>query len=119
MNISEQYLEYGEYLEMGGTLSQSAFVLLEYEARLTIDMFTSSRLFGLKEQPLAVKLCVNALIKKIQEYNEATAKSESSDGYSISYNKPASSNERKERYDIVKTYLATTEVNGERVLCVW
>lgn len=119
MNISEQYLNYSEFLTMGGTLSQSAFVLLEYEARLTVDMFTSSRLVGLQEQPTAVKLCVNALIKKIQEYNEASAKSESSDGYSISYNKPTSREERKERYDIVKTYLATLEVNGENVLCVW
>ena len=119
MNISEQYLEYSEYLEMGGTLSQSAFVLLEYEARLTIDMFTSSRLVELTEQPMAVKLCINALITKIKDYNEATAKSESSDGYSISYSKPTSKDERKERYDIVKTYLATTEVNGEKVLCVW
>lgn len=119
MNISEQYLQYPEYLSLGGTLSQNAFVLLEYEARLTIDMFTSSRLVGLKEQPMAVKLCVNALIKKIQEYNEASAKSESSDGYNISYNKPTSKDERKERYDIVKTFLSTTIVNDESVISVW
>ena len=119
MNISEQYLNYSEFLTMGGTLSQSAFVLLEYEARLTIDMYTSSRLVSLKEQPTAVKLCVNALINKIKEYNEASAKSESSDGYSISYNKPTSKEERKERYDIVKTYLSTLIVNDEYVLCVW
>lgn len=119
MNISEQYLQYPEYLGMGGTLSQNAFVLLEYEARLTIDMFTSSRLVGLSEQPMAVKLCVYALMKKIQEYNEASAKSESLDGYSISYNKPTSRDERKERYDIVKTYLSTTIVNGENIISVW
>lgn len=119
MNISEQYLKYEEYLEMGGALSRNAFILLEYEARLTIDMFTSSRLVSLKERPTSVKLCIYALINKIKEYNEASAKSESSDGYSISYNKPTSRDERKERYDIIKTYLATTMVDGEYILCVW
>ena len=82
-------------------------------------MFTSSRLVGLSEQPMAVKLCIYSLMNKIQEYNEASAKSESSDGYSISYNKPTSKEERKERYDIVKTYLSTTIVNGENIISVW
>lgn len=91
MEFSGQYLTYSEYTALGGTLSQTPFNILEFEARKQIDLRTQRRLLNVQVIPEEVKLCVFHLINKIDSYNKSTENvggniaSESTDGYSISY----------------------------------
>lgn len=77
-----RYLEYSEYINIGGKLSADVFNLLEYEARKKIDSLTSGRLKDLTEQVEEVKRCVFKLISVKNGIN-TTVKSESVDGYSV------------------------------------
>ena len=85
-----KYLTYNEYQELGGTLDQTSFNLLEFEARQIIDKYTFGRLKELDTQNQEVKLCVYKLItlgnsyKALENQNKGVA-SENTDGYSISY----------------------------------
>lgn len=113
MEFSGQYLTYTDYQELGGTLSEMPFNLLEYEARQSIDKYTFGRLKDLEEQKEETKLCTYKLIELINSYNKYETQnkgvaSESIDGYSVSYSTPDSSftmakdNEIK---NVIKTYL--------------
>lgn len=82
MEFKNQYLTFSEYQQLGGTLSESAFKLLEFESRKEVDRLTFGRLISLPTQIEEVKLCVFKLIGVINE-NKSTIKSESIDGYSI------------------------------------
>ena len=62
MEFSGQYLSYNEYRLLGGTLDQTPFNLLEFEARKEIDKKTFGRLIGLKNQKQSTKMCVYQLI---------------------------------------------------------
>lgn len=113
MDFEGQYLTYEEYTELGGNLARMPFNLLEFEARQNIDKYTYGRLKSLESQTQDVKLCVYKLITMINSYNtqETQTKgisSESTDGYSVSYQAPstniteAKNNEIK---GIVREYL--------------
>ena len=94
------YLTYAEYKNMGGTLEETAFNDLEFEAETLINWYTFNRLKAEAEQPNEVKLCMNYLIKQLNASNNAVLGGESSetgtsgkaiasqsnDGVSISYN---------------------------------
>lgn len=96
------YLTYDEYTEMGGTLDETAFIDLEYEARAYVDWVTFNRLWKEKEIPNRVKECIYHILKLIQNKMEALTPlsesdadyegadknivSQSNDGVSISYN---------------------------------
>jgi hypothetical protein len=82
MEFNNQYLTHAEYKALGGKLSESAFDLLEFEARKEVDRLTFGRLISLPTQIEEVKLCVFKLIGVINE-NKSTIKSESVDGYNI------------------------------------
>ena len=62
MEFSGQYLTFEEYKKMGGTLDQTPFNLLEYEARKKIDEQTFGRLIKLEQQKTEVKMCIWDLI---------------------------------------------------------
>lgn len=62
MEFSGQYLKYNEYLELGGSVAETPFNILEFEARKEIDKETQSRLINLKEQNNDTKMCVFQLI---------------------------------------------------------
>ena len=91
MEFEGQYLTYDEYIELGGTLEETPFNILEFEARKQIDLRTQNRLKNEETQSQDVKLCVFHLIEKINSYASTTGNasgnisSESIDGYSISY----------------------------------
>ena len=91
MEFSEQYLTYDEYKAIGGTLDQTPFNLLEFEARKKIDERTQGRLKNVVEIPQEVKICMFALINSISSYsscvnsNNKNIASENIDGYSVSY----------------------------------
>lgn len=90
MSFEGQYLTYSEYINLGGTLEETPFNVLEFEARKQIDLRTQSRLKNEDTIPEDVKLCVFHLIDKINSYSEtlnsgSNIASENIDGYSVSY----------------------------------
>lgn len=96
------YLTYDEYEEYGGTLEETAFEQLEFEARCVIDWWTFNRLQNETTYPEAVKRCVFKLVSLLQDKQQsmivdtqgsgssnslqAGIISESNDGVSTSYN---------------------------------
>lgn len=65
------YLTYDEYLAFGGTLDETAFDNLEFEARTVIDWWTYNRLQNEEEYPEAVKRCMYKLITIIAMKQQA------------------------------------------------
>lgn len=96
------YLTYEEYAEMGGTLDQTAFTSLEFEAEALVDWYTFNRLQQELSQDEKVKRCMFMLIDLVYKMSNAGAvvnadgstsagtsagiASQSNDGVSISYN---------------------------------
>lgn len=124
MEISGQYLEYSEYTSLGGTLEETPFSILEYNARMKIDERTFGRLKDLDTQPEEVKMCVFSLIKTLDSYssyteNNKSIASENTDGYSVSYkgaSKEITEAMNKEIEDIINTYLSNVLVDNIPVL---
>ena len=119
MEFEGQYLTYDEYVELGGSLAETSFSILEFEARQSIDKYTFGRLKDLDEQNQEVKMCVYRLINIINSYKELEVQnkaysSESIDGYSLSFTTPSRATaEAKtgEIKDIVKEYLVDCKLD--------
>ena len=123
-----QYLTYLEYQSLGGTLEETPFNLLEFEARKQIDLRTQKRLVDVETIPNDVKLCVFHLISKIESFARTiqTASSkditqESIDGYSVTYLSPSEisnivSSKNYELEDIMLTDLYGVIVNNEHII---
>jgi len=120
MEFENQYLTYDEYVELGGTLDEAPFNILELEAQKNIDKYTLGRLMNFKEQIDEVKVCIYRLVNLLNTYNcnenqSKSISSENTDGYSISYNgineniTVAKTNEIK---DIIRTYLAECKLEN-------
>ena len=128
MEFSGKYLTYDEYLELGGTLPEMSFYLLEYEVSRKIDVRTFGRLIDLEEIPLEVKMCEFNMINRLQTYadtlnNTGNVASENTDGYSVSYLTSDKANDiaksKDEELDgIIRDYLLNVIVNGEHLLYV-
>lgn len=95
------YLLYNEYQNMGGTLDETLFNELEFEAETQVDWYTFNRLQKETTYPERLKQCMYALIKIIYTVQQASmlgddgsgdgsinaaVASQSNDGVSISYN---------------------------------
>ena len=126
MNFKGQYLIHDEYLDLGGTLKEVPFNLLEYDVRKMIDERTFGRLIGInwKELPQDVRFCVFKMVEIKERYqtlksqNKAVA-SESTDGYSVSYRKQETSDieaENKELKNVMESYLANVKIDKVPVL---
>lgn len=89
--MNAQYLTYGKYEELGGTLSPEDFMEAEFSARKRIDRLTDTRVRYMAEVPEAVQLCMMALIRieaaagAEAQISSPTVTSFSTDGYSESY----------------------------------
>lgn len=129
MELSEKYLTYDEYKDLGGTLTKTPFTLLENESSNIIDIRTQNRLDEIENIPQQVKLCVFYLVQSLSIYsNIQTTMSEngnkastSTDGYSESYLTPLQvkdviKSKNKEISDILRTWLGNVEVNNEYLL---
>ena len=124
MEFENQYLNYSEYIELGGTLPEMPFNILEFEAKKKIDERTQNRLKDIKEIPQEIKICMYAIINKIKSYNDTNNKSmayssESIDGYSVSYanvSRETIKTKDAEINDIIRTYLTGVIVNKEHIL---
>lgn len=123
-----QYLTYLEYQSLGGTLQETPFNLLEYEARKQIDLRTQRRLIDVESIPNEVKLCVFHLISKIESYantiqttSQNNVTQETIDGYSVAYLSPSEisnivSSKNFELQDIMMTDLYGVIVNNEHII---
>lgn len=126
MEFNGQYLTYDEYKALGGSLDQTPFNLLEFEARRIIDNKTLQRLKEIENQSEEVKMCMFSLINNINSYiseNQVSKNisSESVGSYSVSYVTGTQIQEivkskNAELNDIVLTYLTGVIVNGEHVI---
>ena len=129
MTFEGQYLTYAEYQELGGSaIGEMPFNLLEFEARRKIDVRTFNRIQS-DNIPQEVKLCEYKMINSIENYTKAVqdtstngnVKSESTDGYSISYGTASEiesiiKSKDAELDDIIRTYLLRVVYNGEHLL---
>lgn len=126
MEFNGQYLTYDEYKALGGSLDQTPFNLLEYEARRIIDSRTIQRLKGINQIPQEVKMCMFSLINTINGYanqgqTSKNISSESVGSYSVSYItgnqiQETINSKNAELTDIVLTYLTGVIVNGEHLV---
>lgn len=132
MEFEGQYLTYDEYQELGGTLEEMPFNILEFEARKQIDMRTQNRLHNVDTIPNEVKMCMYQLIDRINNYNDSinsatnsngSISSEQTDGYSISYNQVNATqiesivnSKQIELTDIIISYLFGLVINGEHII---
>jgi len=130
------YLTYTEYQEMGGTLDETTFNDLEFEARSLVDWYTFNRLQKEATFPEAVQRCMYKLIQYIvvqQQVNGIGANSaendntgagiasQSNDGVSVSYNvlsaRDVVDNSKTQMGQIVQQYLsAVVNSLGQKVL---
>ena len=65
------YLTYADYTGMGGTLTQTAFTNLEYEARKQIDKLTHERVVDESPVREAVKRLTFRVVEFLRTSNEA------------------------------------------------
>lgn len=123
MEFENQYLNFSDYIILGGKLSEMPFNILEFEARKIIDKRTQNRLVGVKNLPQEVKMCMFALINTISNYNAKNENigisSETTDGYSISYSnvtRETINTKISELQEIVSNYLIGVVLNNEHIL---
>lgn len=123
MEFENQYLQYSEYIELGGTLTEMPFNILEFEARKKIDERTQRRLLNVSDIPQEVKMCMYKLINTLDVYNRTQEKgnisSESIDGYSVSYKDVSQTTTQAKNIEldnIITTYLINTVVNNTHIL---
>lgn len=120
--MEERYLTYEEYQGLGGTLEETPFNLLEFEAQKEIDIRTQKRLSNVDTIPNEVKLCVFSLINKIQLYIndiDRSIGSESVGSYSVDYVddiRKVIQNKNTELSDVIMNSLYGVIVNGEHIL---
>lgn len=97
------YLNYDEYVRMGGTLNEAAFSRLEFKARKLIDQHTFGRLMGLTEQSEVVKKLVFELMVVEEKEQNGVLQSVSNDGYSETY---AVANNEQKSTCLIAAYLS-------------
>lgn len=122
MEFSGQYLTYEEYQGLGGTLEETPFNLLEFEARRQIDSRTQNRLRQVENIPQEVKLCEFRLINVVEKYTneyDRTIASETVGSYSVDYKdniQQVIQNKNAELNDLILSELYGVVVNGEHIL---
>lgn len=133
------YLTYNEYEEMGGTLDETLFDSLCFEASTLINYYTFNRLKKVKPEnyPIELKRCIFKLINIMLSKNSLispfdsqlgdngttkTVASESNDGVSVSYNTLSAdsllNNSEKEISKTIEMYLSDVSFNelGHKLL---
>lgn len=131
------YLTYLEYKAYGGTLDETTFNDIEFEAQCIVDWYTFNRLQKETEFPEAVKRCVYKIMQYVQAQSSvngvgdpnssssdsvgAGIASQSNDGVSISYNvlsaKDVMDTSKAEIEQTIRQYLSSvTNSLGKKVL---
>ena len=86
----EKYLTYARYQELGGTLEEAPFNLLEYKSQKLIDKYSFNRLVNgvpteIKEQIELATMNLMTFVEKNDSSITGNLASETIDGYSVSY----------------------------------
>lgn len=130
------YLTYSDYQSFGGTLDETTFNDLEFEASAVVDWYTFNRLQAEENPPVALKRCMYKLIQYIIAQQQVSGiagdsasnggvaagiASQSNDGVSASYNilsaRDVVENSKTEMGQIIKQYLsAVVNSLGQKVL---
>ena len=131
------YLSYEQYQELGGTLNETRFEELAFEATSEIDWYTFDRLENFEIIPEEVQRCMFYLIKLLKEQSDAlmpdfvattentgidkTIASQSNDGVSISYNVLSASESaeqaKQKTESVISKYLGNVKDSlGRRIL---
>lgn len=127
MEFTNQYLSYDEYVELGGTLEEMPFNILEYEIRRIIDRRTLNRLKNVDDIPNEVKMCmfnmmtISTNYQKSLDLDKGNIASESVDGYSVTYMSindisNAVKGKSTELESSMTDYLFGVNVNNEHIL---
>lgn len=79
-----QYLTYQEYRSIGGTADESAFPLLERQARARLDYWTQGRIDDVDDD---IRLCITLIVNALDsvQRSEQAVTSFSNDGVSVSF----------------------------------
>lgn len=103
-----EYLTYGEYLVMGGSLPETAFDRYNFMARRIIDHETFNRVLELTEIPKEVKMLSFELIELNAKADISTENvvSESVGSWSKSYKDISSDEYNNQTVYLVHTYLS-------------
>lgn len=125
MEFNNQYLNYDEYKQLGGTLEEMPFNILEYKARKIVDKYTFGRLINLDTQIQEVKMCVYDLINLLNKNNtiknsansNSNIASENIDGYSVSYVNNNTEESEKQNKSIVIDYLSECKLDDGTPYC--
>lgn len=104
MIFDGQYLTYAEYKNLGGTLDEVPFNVMELTARGILNERTHNRLKGLDTQINEVKVCMFELIDNIPQTTKNIT-SENIDGYSVSYANKTSIEQQKLYDEIIRSNL--------------
>ena len=125
------YLTYEEYQNMGGTLDETTFNDLIFEAESILNHYTFNRLVNDTEFPYAVKRSVYEILKLVnnkantlnsggEDGSVGQIASQSNDGVSISYNVLSASDllsaSRDETSNIIKMYLQGVKNEAGRLV---
>ena len=120
------YLDYDSYVNMGGTLDNSAFSALNRKAEYLINGQaggkTGERIAKLTELPQAVKDCIFELITHLSansfDGNTIQSESQTLGGQSESYSYSTLNKEQadEEVENIINIYLFPIKVNGVSIL---
>ena len=118
------YLNYQTYLNMGGTLDNSAFTTAERKAEYLVNSQaggkTGERLSEFATLPQAVKDCVFELVNHLTEYGGKMVASESQSlggqSESVSYVTVSAQEAQEAAIDIIYRYLYPVKLNGVSVL---
>lgn len=76
------YLDYAEYLELGGTVSADAFPNLERKAQRWLDSFTFNRIQKINPVPDVVKEVLTEYIGVLSDYGNQSSSGEIIENYS-------------------------------------
>jgi hypothetical protein len=108
-----QYLNYGEYTDMGGICDNAAFLRNIDRACIVIDNETHRRVEEMREIPREVKLCCRDLVEYIatNPLTEKTVSSRSQSAGSVSesesYENKTADDRLKDMQNIIYDYLAS------------
>lgn len=130
------YLTYSDYQSYGGTLDETTFNDLEFEASSVVDWYTFNRLQAEQNPPESLKRCIYKLIQYILAQQQVSGvsgasgasggvsagiASQSNDGVSVSYNvlsaRDVVENGKTQMGQIIRQYLSSVKNSlGQKVL---
>ena len=114
MEFKNQYLNYGEFVSLGGNIEIMPFNLLEYEIEKKIDELTFNRFRKVTEYPKELKMCIYKLINDGASDGGSNVISETVGNYSVQ--KCSKEETEKNRKKTINQYLSEVKVEGICVL---